>query len=329
MDLRTTYMGMRLKNPLVVGASPLSRDVGVLQELEDAGAAAVVMFSLFQEQIEHELDEHLHFEQYGTESFHEALHYVPRLNFLPKGPDEYVEHVAQVKRALGIPVIASLNGTSVGGWIEYAHMLEQAGADGLELNIYHVATDPAQSALDVEEQYLHVVRVVKESVNIPVALKIGPYFSSLPNFAKRLDEHGVDGLVLFNRFYQPDIDLDMLEVVPDIVLSASHEMRLPLRWIAILDPFVVASLAASTGIYTCRDVIKLLMAGADATMLVAALLRRGPQAIGDILNGMTQWLEEHEYVSVHQLQGSMNHRACRDPSAFERSNYMRAIRTFL
>lgn len=328
MDLTTNYLGLRLKNPLVMGASPLSRDVGTIRAFEDAGAAAVVMYSLFEEQIEHEFAEHDHFESFGTEAFAESVSYLPALDYFPGGAEEYVAHVGRIKEAVDIPVIPSLNGTTPGGWTKYAHMLEQAGADGIELNIYQLATDPTVSGADVETNYLDVLAAVKATVSIPVAMKLGPYFSSLAHFAKQLDQRGVDGLVLFNRFYQPDIDLETLEVEAGISFSAPHEMRVPLRWIAILDPLIDASLAATTGVYTAQDVIKLLMAGADATMLCAALLRGGLAGFSQILNGVLQWMEEHEYESIHQMQGSMNHRACPDPGALERANYMKALNTF-
>jgi dihydroorotate dehydrogenase (fumarate) len=328
MDLSTNYLGLHLKNPLVASASPLSREVDTVKSLEDAGIAAVVLHSLFEEQIAHERGEHEHFQQAGRESFAEAVTYAPDLDYFPRGPDEYVEHVGRIKEAVGIPVIPSLNGTTPGGWIRYARMLEQAGADALELNIYALATDPSVSAEEVENRYLEILAAVKETVRLPVAMKLGPFFSSLAHFAKRLDEHGVDGLVLFNRFYQPDIDLEALEVIPDITLSAPHELRLPLRWIAILDPLVGASLAATTGVYSATDVIKLSMAGADVTMLCAALLTGGQEAVPKILRGVREWMEEHEYESIQQMQGSMNHRACTDPGAFERANYMKALNSY-
>ncbi len=327
-DLSTNYLGLRLKNPLIAGASPLSRSVASVRELEDAGVAAVVIYSVFQEQIEHAASKQDHFADFGTHSFAEAMTYAPAAPAFPRGPEEYAAHVAQVKLAVDIPVIASLNGASLGGWVEYARLLQQAGADALELNVYHMATDPAMSARDVEDRYVDIVTAVKRAVSIPVALKLGPYFSSLANFAVRLDRAGVDGLVLFNRFYQPDINLEQLEVTADLTLSAAHEVRLPLRWIAVLDPLVEASLAATTGVYAWSDVVKLLLVGADATMLCAALLRRGMGVVQEMLLGMSVWLAEHEYEGVHQLQGSMNHRTCSDPAAFERANYMQALQQY-
>jgi dihydroorotate dehydrogenase (fumarate) len=328
MELSTTYLGLELKNPLVAAASPLTKEVDSVRKLEDAGVAAVVMYSLFQEQIEHEDAERDHYQEHGTESFVEAQSYFPALDDYRRGPEEYLEHLAALKKAVNIPVIASLNGTTTGGWIDYARKVEQAGADALELNPYRVATDPDAAGAAVENQYVEILRAVKEAVKLPVAVKLAPYFSSLANFARRLDAAGADGLVLFNRFYQPDIDLEVREVVPEVTFSAPHEMRIPLRWIAVLDPLVKASLAATTGIYTAPDVLKLLMAGADVTQLCAVLLRNGPSAVGHILAGMKEWMTEHEYESVRQMQGSMNQRTCPDPAAFERGQYMKALNAF-
>lgn len=325
MDLITNYLGMELKNPLVAGASPMSRELDSVRSMEDAGIAAVVIYSLFQEQIEREWGAHAHFEDLGTYSFAESLTYSPSLDYQPREADDYLNHISHVKEAVNVPVIASLNGTSVGWWMEFARSVQQAGADAIELNIYHIATDPSQSAQNVEQRYFDVVAAVKEAVSIPVAVKLGPYFSSLANFATQLDARGADGLVLFNRFYQPDINLEALEVVPNLAFSAAHEMRLPLRWIAVLDPLVQCSLAATTGIYRATDVLKLLMAGADVTMLCAALLREGVAVIPQMLAEMQHWMNEHEYKSIIQLQGSMNHRATPDPAALERANYMRAL----
>lgn len=329
MDLSTNYLGLRLENPVVAGASPMSRDLGSCRALEDAGVSAIVLYSLFEEQITHAIDEHEHFEQFGAESFPEALSYSPSLDYFPRGPEQYLEHVTRVKQAVEIPVIASLNGHTLGGWTDYARLLQQAGADAIELNVYHVATDPAEDAKAVEDRYVEILRTVRDSVSIPVAIKLGPYFSSLTNFAVRLDKEGADGLVLFNRFYQSDINLETLEVVPNLALSAHHEMRLPLRWIAILDPLVEASLAGGTGIYTATDVIKMMMVGADVAMVVARLLRDGPHAATEVLRDIKLWMHEHEYDSIHQMQGSMNHRACADPSQFERANYMQALHTYV
>jgi len=328
MDLSTNYLGLELANPLVAGASPLSREVGTVRELEDAGIAAVVLYSIFEEQIEHDAAIHDHYLEFGADSFAEALSYVPQQVSFPRGPDEYLEHIAALKRAVKVPIIASLNGTSRGGWIEHAKRIEQAGADALELNLYYVAADADVSAKDVEDRYVEIVREVKRGVGIPVAVKLGAAFSAFANFARQIDHAGADGLVLFNRFYQPDIDLENLEVIPDLRLSAPHEMRLPLRWIAILDPLVDCSLAATTGIYTSFDVLKMMLVGADATMLVATLLRNGIGAVKFILDGMREWMEDHGYSSIQQLQGSMNQLTCPNPVAFERGNYMRELHAY-
>ncbi len=328
MDLSTTYLGLELKNPLVAGASPLSRSLDTCRELEDAGASAIVMYSLFQEQIESDAVLHDHYMEYGSDSFAEALSYMPRHVGFPRGPEEYIEHLAKVKQAVDIPVIGSLNGTSVGGWIEHARMMQDAGASAIELNTYIIAADVETSGRDIEKRHLEIIEAVKKAVTIPVAMKIGPYFSAMAHFAQQLDDAGADGLVLFNRFYQPDIDLEELEIVSDLRFSAPHEMRLPLRWIAILDAHLDASLAATTGVYTSFDVLKLTMAGADATMLCATLLRNGVHSIQHILEGMREWMEDHEYYSVKQMQGSMNQVTCPDPASFERGNYMRELNTF-
>ena len=328
MDMSTKYLGLDLKNPLVAAASPLSREVSSVRQLEDAGVSAVVIHSLFQEQIEHEDAAHDHFMALGTESFAEALSYFPAQADYRRGPEQHLDHLTAVKKALGIPVIASLNCTSSGGWTEYAKKVEDTGADALELNVYSIATDPAIDAAAIEHRYIEILCEVKRTVRLPVSVKLTPYFSSFANFAKRLDDEGADGLVLFNRFHQPDIDLDALEVVPQVVLSAPHEMRMPLRWIAILDPLVKASLAATTGVYTSLDVLKLLMAGADVIQLCAALLRDGARATGLILDEMGRWMADHEYESVQQLQGIMNQRSCPDPAAFERGQYMKALNAY-
>jgi len=303
--------------------------VGSVRELEDAGISAVVVYSLFEEQFTHAVNEYHHYETFGAETFAEALSYMPSLDYFPRGPEEYLAHVANLKKAVDIPIIASLNGTTDGGWIDFSKQLESAGVDGIELNVYLIATDPSVSASGIENRYLDVLDAVKRTVSVPVAMKLSPYFSSLAHFANRLDEHGADALVLFNRFYQPDIDLETLEVTPNLVFSARHEMRLPLRWIAILDPAIEASLAASTGVYTAHDVLKLMMVGADVTMLCAALLRNGATTVvADLLRDIKDWMHVHEYESLHQLQGSMNHATCSNPGAFERANYMQALQSF-
>lgn len=329
MDLSTNYLGLRLNSPLVAGASPLSRDLDTARRLEDAGASALVMYSLFQEQIDFEINRHHHFEEFASDVFAEAQTFGPRLDYFPRTMYEYVDHLSKVKSSSEIPIIASLNGHTLGGWIHYARTLQQAGADAIELNIYHIETNPSVSAADVEKLYLDIVAGVREEVRIPIAVKLSPYFSALVGFAVKLNRIGADGLVLFNRFYQPDIDIESLDVVPDLSLSAPHEMRLPLRWIAILDPLVDCSLAASTGVYHGRDVLKLVMAGADVVMLCSTLLRHGIDSLARIQAEMIEWMHEHEYLSLHQMHGCMNHRTCDNPAAFERANYMKALNSYL
>jgi dihydroorotate dehydrogenase (fumarate) len=328
MDLTTTYMGLKLKNPLVPSASPLTADVGSIRELEDAGAAAVVLHSLFEEQLTHEAAELEHHLAHGTESFAEALSYFPQVDEFKLGPEEYLAHVAKAKAAVGIPVIASLNGATPGGWTDYARKISQAGADALELNVYYIATDPQLSSQEVEQRYVEILQAVKRSVDIPVALKIGPFFSALAGTARRLDDAGADALVLFNRFYQPDIQLETLEVVPNLELSTAHEMRLPLRWIAILRGELKASLAATSGIASGHDVVKLLMVGADVTQVCSVLLRRGIPQLSEILRELEEWAVAHEYASVEQMKGSMSQRAVADPAAFERANYMKTLNSY-
>ena len=329
MDLSTNYLGLTLKNPVVPSASPMSRKIGNIKAMEDYGAPAIVLYSLFEEQIRHETKELYHFLSYGTESYAEAVSYFPKKEDYYLGPEEYLEHIQKVKKEVGIPVIASLNGSTVGGWTEYAKNIEEAGADAIELNIYYIPTDIEHTGGYVEQLYLEILQAVKAKVKIPVAVKLSPFFSSMANMAKRLDEKGADGLVLFNRFYQPDINLDTLDVEPNVVLSDSEMMRLPLRWIAILHKKIKADLAASTGIHTADDVIKMTMAGANVTMVCSTLLRYGPKRIGEILNGVQQWMIEHEYDSLNQMRGSMSHKSVADPSAFERANYMKALNSYM
>lgn len=328
MDLTTTYLGLKLKNPIVPSASPLSHSLDSMKRLEDAGASAIVMYSLFEEQITHEAAELNHYLSKGTESYAEALSYFPEADEYNLGPDEYIELIHKAKQSLGIPVIGSLNGISTGGWINCAKKIEQAGADALELNVYYIPTDPKLSSQNVEERYLEVLRAVKGTARIPIAMKLSPYFSSMANIAKRLDDEGVNGLVLFNRFYQPDIDLETLEVTPNVVLSSSDAMRLPLRWIAILYGRLKASLAATSGIHTADDVVKMLMAGANVTMMCSALLKHGPNHVKEVLGALDRWMVDHEYVSVKQMQGSMSQKSVADPSAFERANYMKSLQSY-
>jgi dihydroorotate dehydrogenase (fumarate) len=328
MDLRTEYMGLHLKNPLVASASPLSKSVDGVRRLEEAGAAAVVLYSLFEEQITHESRELDHYLERGTHSYAEALTYFPDLDHYNIGPDSYLEHIGRVKRAVGIPVIGSLNGISSGGWIDYAQLIEKAGADALELNIYYVPTDPDLSGAELEDTYVALVADVAARVKIPLAVKLSPFFTAIPHVAKRLANAGAAGLVLFNRFYQPDLDIEALEVVPNLKLSNSDELRLPLRWIAILYGRIAASLALTSGVHTHIDVLKAMMAGADVAMLASALLRGGPGQISTILDGIAAWMEVHEYESIAQMKGSMSQRAVAEPAAFERANYMRALNSF-
>lgn len=328
MRLKTTYMGLELKNPLVPSASPMSREVDTVKKLEDAGAPAIIMYSLFEEQIHHEANELDHFLSHGTDSFAEALSYFPEPEDFSRGPDEYLEHLQKLKGALDIPVIASLNGISIGGWIDYAHKMETAGADGLELNVYYLPTDLKRTSESVENLYVEILKAVKGKVHIPVSMKLSPYFSSLPAFAKRLVDNGVDALALFNRFYQPDIDLENLEIEPSVILSSSDELRLPLRWIAVLSASLHVNLGATTGVHTAEDAIKLLMVGADATMMCSALLKNGPGHITQVLNDVIAWLDEHEYESVEQLKGSMNYRNIADPEALMRANYMKVLNAY-
>ena len=324
-DLSTTYLGLQLSSPLVAAASPLTGKLEMLRRLEDAGAGAVVLPSLFEEQIEHEETDLHALLEYGTDSFGEALTYFPALQGLVTIPEAYLRHLEAAKKLLSIPVIASLNGVSSGGWIRYAQLCEEAGADALELNVYAVETDLDASAASVEERTLQLVRRVREAVSIPLAVKVGPFYSAFGNMARHLAEAGADGLVLFNRFLQPDIDLETLSVDPHIHLSTSAELRLRLRWIAILRGRVPVSLAATGGVHTAKDVTKLLLAGADVTMLASALLRFGPERLAAIEADLVEWLTEREYESVEQLKGSMSQASCPDPAAFERGNYMRAL----
>jgi dihydroorotate dehydrogenase (fumarate) len=324
-DLGTTYLGIRLRSPVLASASPLTGELESLRALEAAGVGAVVLPSLFEEQIEHEeIDFHELFE-HATDSVAEALTWFPAVDAYPTGPDAYLDHLRAAKAALSIPVIASLNGVSAGGWLRYAKLCQDAGADALELNVYAIETDPATSAGDVEKRTLGLVREVRSAVTIPLAIKVGPYYSAFAHMASQLTEAGADGLVLFNRFLQPDIDLDTLEVTPSLVLSTPEELRLPLRWIAILKGRVPVSLAGTTGVHAWEGALKLLLAGADAVMLASALLKRGPGVVADLLDGLGAWMEEREYASVEQLKGSLSQAACRDPAAFERANYMRAL----
>lgn len=328
MDLSTNYLGLKLRTPLVVAASPLSENLDTVKQMEDNGAAAVVLYSLFEEQLRQESLELAKNLEHGTFSNPEALTYFPEPEEFNLGPEEYLQHIVRAKKAVEIPVIASLNGSSAGGWTAYAKAIQQAGADAIELNIYYIPTDLNLSAAAIEQNYLDILKAVKSSVKIPVAVKLSPFFTNFANMARRLDDAGANGLVLFNRFYQPDIDLDSLEIKPNILLSTPMAMRVPLRWIALLFGKLKASLAATSGVHRASDVLKMLMAGADVTMLCSALLRHGVRQIAVVERDLLAWMEEHEYTSVAQLKGSLSQKNCPEPTAFERAQYMKAITQF-
>ena len=329
MDLSTNYLGLKLRSPLVPSsAAPLTDDLGNIKQMEDHGAAAVVLYSLFEEQLRLERRELHHHLTQGTESFPEALTYFPEPAEFNAGPEEYLKHIAKAKAAVKIPIIASLNGSTPGGWTDYAKKIQQAGADALELNIYSIPTDLDVTAAEIENEYVAIVKSVKSAITIPVAVKLSPFFTNFANVAKRLVDAGANGLVLFNRFYQPDIDLETLKVTPNILFSTPMAMRLPLRWVAILHGRVPASLAATSGIHRAADVLKMLMVGADVTCLCSAIIRHGNKQIGVIESEMKTWMEQREYESVQQLKGSLSQKNCEDPSAYERAQYMRAISTF-
>jgi dihydroorotate dehydrogenase (fumarate) len=341
-DLRTTYLGCELKSPLVASASPLSEEMDNLRKLEDAGAGAVVLHSLFEEQIIRESEELHHGLSAGTESFAESLTYLPEVTQYKqvpdfgapdmtrynRGPEGYLEHVRRAVEAVNIPVIASLNATSPGGWVKHARKIEEAGASALELNIYFLPTDPNTSSSDIEKGYCELVRQVKNTIRIPVAVKLGPYFSAMANFAQGLDEAGADALVLFNRFYQPDFDIENLEVVPTVHLSSSQELLLRLHWVAILYGHVRPDLAITGGVHSAEDVLKAMMAGARVAMMTSALLQNGIGHMERVRDDLTHWMEEHEYESVRQMQGSLALRSVPNPAAFERANYMRVLGSY-
>ncbi len=328
VDLSTTYLGLTLRTPLVASASTLSQEIDNVKRMEDAGASAVVLYSLFEEQLSLERYELHHHLTHGTPSHAEALTYFPEPRQFHLGPEGYLNHIRKAKEAVKVPVIASLNGASLGGWTHFAKQMQQAGADALELNIYYIPTDFDLSGADVEQTYIDILKAVKSEVTIPVAVKLSPFFSNMANVAKRLDEIGANGLVLFNRFYQPDFDLNELEVKANLILSTPHALRLPLTWIAILYGRIKANLAATSGIHQGEDALKMMMAGADVAMMASALLRQGINHIGVVEKEMRDWMEQHEYVSVKQMRGSMSQRNVADPSAFERAQYMRIISNY-
>ena len=329
VDLTTTYLGLKLKNPLVASAAqPISNKVEKVQRLEEAGIAAVVMYSLFEEQIIHESLELDHYLSNATDFSREVSNYYPQTGSFTLAPEAYIEAVNKTKKAVKIPVIGSINGVSTGGWIKYARKIEDAGADALELNLYYLATDPMLSASELEDNYVTLVEDVCKSIKIPIAVKLSPFLTALPNFAKRIADAGTKALVLFNRFYQPDIDLETLEVVPNLVLSNSNDMRLPLRWIAILYGRIQADLALTSGIHTAEDVLKAMMAGASVAMMASELLHNGFGRVPAILADIEKWMVDHEYDSIQQMKGSLSQQSVKEPAAFERANYMKALQSF-
>ena len=325
LDLSTTYLGLKLANPIMPGASPLVDSLDRVKALQDAGASAIVMHSLFEEQIDREMKaEYAHLHRH-EDVFAEAASFFPESDTYALGPQEYLEHIRRVKESCNLPVIASLNGMQLGGWVEYANLIQQAGADALELNLYYLATDAAFSGEEVESDVVEIVRTVKASVKIPVAVKLSPFFSSFAHLARELEGAGADGLVLFNRFYQPDIDLDALEVEPRLELSTPDELRLRLRWLAILFGQVKLPLACTGGVHSASDVAKAILAGADVVQVVSSLLKHGPAQIRTMLDGLEKWMQEKEYESVNQMRGALSLQNCPDPSAFERANYLKIL----
>ena len=328
MDLSTNYLGLKLPHPIMPGASPLVDKIDLVKRMEDAGASAIVMHSLFEEQLMREEIATYHHVDVHSDSFAEAMTYLPRPEEFNLGPDQYLEQLVRIKQSVDLPVIASLNGFTSGGWIRYAKLMQDAGANALELNVYYLATNAAETGDEVEQRTIDILKAVKQAVSIPVSIKLSPFFSSMANMAKRLDEAGADGLVLFNRFYQPDIDVESLEVEPTLKLSDSSELNLRLRWLAVVSGHVRASLAASGGVHTHLDVVKAVMTGAHAVQVVSAILQHGPDVIRRMREGLTQWLEEHEYDSLEQMRGSMNLLRCPDASMFERANYIRILQGY-
>jgi len=328
LDLKTRYLGFDLPHPIIPGAGPFADDLDVVRRLEDAGAPMITMRSLFEEQIVGEQMSTYYATHEPAESFPEALSYLPESDEMTFGPDEYLEHLRRVKQATGVPVVASLNGTTRGGWLGYARLIEDAGADALELNIYDLAIDPDTKSGDVENEVVDMIEKVNEQVSVPIAVKLSPFYTALPHFARRLDVAGADSLVLFNRFYQPDVDVEELEVAPTVHLSDSSELLLRLRWVAMLHGWLEADLAITGGVHTPIDAVKAIMCGADGVQTVSSLLRNGPGHLRVLIDGVRQWLVEHEYESIDQLRGSMSHRNCPDPRALERANYMRVLQSW-
>jgi len=328
IDLSTNYLGLRLKNPIVVSASPLSEKLENFPRMRDAGASAIVMYSLFEEQIEAESENIDSALEYGANSYAESTSYLPDMPKYHIGPDRYLDLLQKAKKSVDIPIIASLNGNSRGGWTQYAQYMEEAGADALELNIFNIPTDPSITGQQLEDSYVELVRSIRKCIKIPISVKIGPYFTSLANFARRLSDAGADGLVIFNRFYQPDFDLEELEVTPNLVLSSPHELRLRLHWAAILYHQVEIYLAITGGVHDATDVLKSMMAGANVAMMTSALLKYGIEHIGVVLSGMEAWMEEHEYTSIKQMRGSMSLVNVEDPTAFLRGNYLKMLGSY-
>ena len=327
-DMSTTYMGLELKNPLIPSSSPLMKNIDIVRKMEDEGAAAIVMDSLFEEQIKFEAAELNYFLEQGTESFAESLTYFPSGDQFYLGAEPYLDRIKKLKEAVDIPVIASLNGTKLGEWTKYSKLIEEAGADGIELNIYFLETSIDVEPREIEKRYLEVLNAVKSNIQIPVAVKLSPFFSSIAYTAKQLSEAGADALVLFNRFFQPDFDIEKLEVVPRLVLSNSFELRLPLRWVSILYSRINSSMAITSGIHTHEDAIKAIMAGADAVQMTSVLLKEGVGKIRTILQKLIRWMDEHEYESINNMKGSLSQKSCAEPSAFERANYMKTLRSY-
>lgn len=328
VDLRTKYLGLDLKSPLIAAASPLSEKVESVRKMEENGLAAVVMYSLFEEQIVHESLELDHFLNTGTYTYAESLTFLPRMGRYSVGPEVYLNHLTKVKEAVSIPVIGSLNGMSPGGWTEYASKIEQAGADALELNIYYLSLDPDATSSELEDNYVQLVSDICQKVSIPVAVKLSPYFSALPHISRRLVEAGASGLVFFNRFYQPDFDLEELKVVPNLELSTSQELRLPLRWIALLYGMIETDFALTSGAHTGRDVLKAVMAGSSAVMVASALLKKGIEHAAVILDEVQEWMKEYEYDSINQMKGSMSASALGEVKVLKRANYMKELSSY-
>ncbi len=329
MNIKTKYLGKELRSPIVISANPLSEDVENIKKMEDAGVGAVVLFSLFEEQIKMEQKEIMSHETSGEDIYAESTSFFPDPGEYRSGPENYLDLISRAKDAVDIPIIPSLNGSTTGGWINYAKKMEDAGADALELNIYNIPTDMDTTAEDIENQYLEVVKAVKSAVKIPVAIKLSPFFTNFANFAKKLDATGIDGMVMFNRFYQPDINLESLEVEPNILLSHSAAMRLPMRWIAILNKRINADMAATSGIHTGADVIKMMMVGAKTAMMCSAVLQNGIDHIKTVEKEMIQWMESNEYESIEQMQGSMSQKSIKDASVYERAQYMKALSSYI